>query len=100
MELKDKMMRSVARNVAEKAIEDMKTDPMRSVRRMIDMAALFRTGNNRNNFLPAQNKLPKTQYSPYKNIAAHLANNIDRKISFFRTEFRLQWFFLRCKYPS
>jgi hypothetical protein len=77
MELKDKMMRSVARNVAEKAIEDMKTDPMRSVRRMIDMAALFSHGEQQKQFFARAEQIAQNTNSPYKNIAAHLANNID-----------------------
>jgi hypothetical protein len=74
---KDKMMRIVISDAVRKGIRNIKTDPHRSIRNLVDLGNHFSTGRFQQTFFENTQQLLMDPQSPYYDLIYRTVSNVD-----------------------
>ncbi len=73
------VIRAAIRNVVTKGIRDIRRDPNRSIRRLVDLGIQFGKGHNQQTFFTDAQSALKRKHSAYYELVTQLTRNVDPK---------------------
>lgn len=79
MELQHRLVRQTINIAVSKAMEDMKDNPGRSIRNLLDLGLLFSQSENQKKFFNTAKKLISNPQNPYHALAARVIADVDRE---------------------
>jgi len=75
--MENSMSRILIETVVRKTLKDMKEDPERGIRNLVDMALHFSNGRFQTNFFQVAQTMLKNENSPYYALLRNISSSVD-----------------------